>query len=553
MPEIKNIKDLPSGEDTAAPQSATVARRSETAENLVNVNKLNGDKQLNRNTGHDGQNGRKGHNGHLTSGRLLARNTVLNLIGYGAPMTVAVFCIPILIRGLGKERFGVLTLAWALIGYASLFDLGLGRALTQMVAKKLGAGEEREIPSLAWTSLLLMALLGLAGTVSILLISPWLAGRGLNVPADLQRETLQSFRLLGLSIPFVITTAGLRGLLEAHQRFGVISAMRIPMGLFMFAGPLLVLPFSKSLVPVVATLVAGRIAAWAGHLLLCLRLLPELRRSIAWERSVIGTLLRFGGWMTVTNVVGPLMVTLDRFVIGALVSLTAVAYYATPYEMVTKFLILPGALMGVMFPAFSTGFAQDRERTALLFGRSVKSLFLVLFPAILCTVALAQDGLKLWLGAEFAQHSFHVLQWLAVGVFINSLAYVPFALLQGAGRPDLTATLHLIELPLYISLLWGMIRMYGIEGAAIAWTARLVVDALFLFGLAKRYLPGGAPIWLRTAFLAVLSLLILALAALLQGPIVKGLFLSGTILCFVLVTWFRILTPEERTLAQGYP
>src|SRR5215469_9230201 len=118
----------------------------------------------------------KHHNGHLTSGRLLARNTVWNLIGSGAPMLVAVFCIPILIRGLGKERFGVLTLAWALIGYASLFDLGLGRALTQLVARKLGAGEEREIPSLAWTSLLLMLLLGFLGTAAIFLISPWLAG-----------------------------------------------------------------------------------------------------------------------------------------------------------------------------------------------------------------------------------------------------------------------------------------------------------------------------------------------------------------------------------------
>src|SRR5437899_2470709 len=142
-------------------------------------------------------------NGHLTSGRLLARNTIWNLVGSGAPMVVAVFCIPILIRGLGKERFGVLTLAWALIGYASLFDLGLGRALTQLVARKLGAGEEREIPSLAWTSLLLMLLLGFVGSAAVFLISPWLAGRGLNIPAVLHGETLQSFRLLGLSIPFV--------------------------------------------------------------------------------------------------------------------------------------------------------------------------------------------------------------------------------------------------------------------------------------------------------------------------------------------------------------
>src|SRR6266403_3719736 len=124
-----------------------------------------------------------GHNGHLTSGRLLARNTVWNLLGNGAPMLVAVVCIPILIRGLGKERFGVLTLSWALIGYASLFDLGLGRALTQLVAKKLGAGQDGEVPTLVWTSSLLMLLLGVLGAAVASLLSPWLVHHALNVPS----------------------------------------------------------------------------------------------------------------------------------------------------------------------------------------------------------------------------------------------------------------------------------------------------------------------------------------------------------------------------------
>src|SRR5712664_1803789 len=242
------------------------------------------------------------------SGRLLARNVIWNLIGNGAPMIVAVFCIPLLIRGLGKDRFGVLALAWALIGYASLFDLGLGRALTQLVAKKLGAGDEREIPPLAWTSLLLMLFLGFVGTTAVMLASPWLVHRVLHIPGALQAETLRSFYLLGLSIPVVINTAGLRGLLEAYQRFGLINALRIPMGVFTFAGPLLVLPFSKSLVPVVATLLAGRMIAWGAHLVLCLRVIPALRLGVAWQRAAVGPLLRFGGWMTVSNVVGPLMV-----------------------------------------------------------------------------------------------------------------------------------------------------------------------------------------------------------------------------------------------------
>ena len=95
----------------------------------------------------------------LTNRNLLARNTVWNLVGHLIPLIVAIFAIPPLIRILGTDRFGVLALAWVIIGYFSLFDLGLGRALTQLVAGKLGADQEEEIPALVWTGLALVLIL----------------------------------------------------------------------------------------------------------------------------------------------------------------------------------------------------------------------------------------------------------------------------------------------------------------------------------------------------------------------------------------------------------
>jgi O-antigen/teichoic acid export membrane protein len=492
------------------------------------------------------------HNSHLTSGNLLARNTLWNLLGNGAPVLVAIFCIPLLIKGLGTDRFGVLTLTWAVIGYAGLFDLGLGRALTQLVAKKLGRGEDHEVPTLVWTSLLLMLLLGVVGTVVVILLGPVLVVRLLHVPAALQAETLNAFRLLGFSIPLVISTAGLRGFLEALQRFRLINALRIPMGVFTFVGPLLVLPFSKSLTQIVAVLVAGRLLAWVAHLALCLRVAPALRQSIAWDRTALVPLLRFGGWITVSNVVGPLMVTFDRFLIGALVSVSAVAYYAAPYEAVTKFWLIPGALMGVMFPAFSTSSIQDRGHMALLFDRSVKYLLLVLFPLVLLIVVLAHDGLRIWLGATFAQNSVHVLQWLAVGVFINCMAQVPFALVQGVGKPDLTGKLHLVELPVYMLMLWWLTKTHGIEGTAIAWTGRALLDAVVLFALARQFLPARTSSSSPTILLAVVAVATLVLGTLLNGLVLKCVFFLLTIISFSFFAWFMVLSPEERNLAQSY-
>jgi len=488
----------------------------------------------------------------LTSGRILARNTIWNLVGQGAPLLVALFAIPLLIKGLGTDRFGVLTLAWAVVGYFSLFDLGLGRALTKLVAEKLGAEQAEDIPRLICTALALMGMLGIIGALVAASISPWLVYDILKIPQALQGETLNAFYLLSLSIPVVISAIGLRGVLEAHQRFDLTNIVRIPLGIFTFLGPLIVLPFSNSLFPVVAVLVGLRFLTCGVFLALCLRQVPALRHNIRPQRAMVRPLISFGSWMTVTNIVGPLMVYLDRFLIGALISVTAVAYYATPYEVVTKLWLISGALIGVLFPAFSTTLAQDRARTARLYGRGINYIFFALFPLSLIIVTLAHEGMTLWLGAEFADNSAFVLQWLAVGVFINSIAHIPFALVQGAGRPDLTAKMHIVELPFYLLALWWLLGVYGIKGAAIAWVVRVCIDTLILFVMVQWLLPNTKALIRNSLLRVIIAVCIFITAGYVVDLFMKGLFLIGTLIVFIVVTWLWLLAPEERELLKNF-
>lgn len=487
---------------------------------------------------------------NLASGHILARNTIWNLIGLGAPLLVALFAIPLLIKGLGTARFGVLTLSWAVVGYFSLFDLGLGRALTKLVAEKLGAGQAEEIPKLIWTALALMGMLGVIGALVAAGLSPWLVQDTLKIPQALQGETLNAFYLLALSIPIVIISTGLRGVLEAHQRFDLTNIVRIPLGIFTFIGPLIVLLFSNNLFPVVAVLVAGRFLTCGVFLVLCLRQVPALRHNIRPQGAMVRPLINFGSWMTVTNIVGPLMVYLDRFLIGAFISVTAVAYYATPYEVVTKLWLISGAVVSVLFPAFSTTLAQDRARTVRLFGRGINYIFLALFPLSLIIVTLAHEGMTVWLGAEFADNGAFVLQWLAVGVFINSIAHIPFTLVQGAGRPDLTAKMHLIELPFYLLILWWLLGVYGIKGAAVAWVVRVGIDTLILFAMAKWLLPNTRGLIWNSLLRILIALCIFIMAGYTAGLFVKWVFLVGTLIGFFVVTGLWLIAPEERRLLK---
>lgn len=266
---------------------------------------------------------------------------------------------------------------------------------------------------------------------------------------------------------------------------------------------------------------------------------------------MVRQLLGFGGWMTITNIVGPLMVILDRFLIGALISVTAVAYYTTPFEIVTRLFIIPNALVGVFFPAFSLSFVKDRNHVSHLFWRGTKYILLALYPIIILIVIFAPNGLNIWLGSDFAENSTFVLQWLAIGVFINSLAQVPFALIQGAGRPDLTAKIHILELPCYLLVIWNMIKSYGIEGAAMAWTARVSADAVLLFHASKSYLSSNRQTT-RKHFLIIGAVFLSFVAgAVLNDIFLKSVFFFFIFVSYVFLAWKYFLDSHEKESIQA--
>jgi len=486
------------------------------------------------------------------TGSQVARNAIWNLLGLGLPLVVAVFAIPPLVRELGIDRFGILTLAWAIIGYLGIFDLGIGRALTKAVAQRLGSGaassepDDPHLPELVWSAVLITFVLGLVATLVILPLSGWLSHDVLRVTPGLEGEMQRAIMTLGLAMPLVLGTAGLRGVLEAHRRFELANAIRLPMGVYNFVAPLAMLPFTRDVGSIVVVLAVGRALAWLAHLLACFRVMPGLRRWPRLALGRIGGLMRDGGWMTVSNVLGPVMVYFDRFLIGALVSLAAVAYYATPFEGVSRLLVIPAALVGVLFPSFAADQATRPEQARALYGRACIGTLGLMFPAVVVVSAVAPELLRVWVGADFATHSTVVLRWLAYGVLLNSLAHVPFAYLQAAGRADLTARLHLIEAPLYLLGLWWAIDVAGVQGAAIAWALRVAIDALALFALTHRV--GRLPIDRGAAWGTALALGSLAIAVLDVTPslAVRLALAAGTLAVFGVTLWRWLLDPAGR-------
>lgn len=415
------------------------------------------------------------------------RNAIWNLSGSILPLGVGLVAMPVLVSKLGVERFGILSLAWLLVGYFSFFDFGLGRALTRLVAEKLGSRRADEIPELVGTATGVIRWLGLTAAVVLAGTAPWLVD-WLSISAAVREETLAGIWVLSVALPFVLLSAGWRGVLEAYTRFDLVNWVRIPLGIALFLAPLVALSFSSGLVPVMVSLATTRVVGWWLSRNMCYRVCPELKRGLQFDIGMIRPLLAFGGWMTVSNVVGPLMVYADRFLIGGLLSAKAVAYYATPYEIVTRLWIVSGALTGVLFPIVASRLVGSPESVQGVYRQAMKCVSMLLLPAVAVLYLFAAEGLKWWLGSDFAEQGASAARILLIGVFINALGQVAITVLHGAGRADWAAKLHLFELPIYLVALVFAADSYGIQGVALVWMLRVLFDMIVMAILAERLL-----------------------------------------------------------------
>lgn len=484
-------------------------------------------------------------------GRLLARNSVLNLVGSVAPMLVALVAVPVLVNGLGTDRFGVLALAWMALTF--LGELGFGSTTTKFAAEAVGSGSVARIGTIAWTTALLQTGLGLLQGIALALLTPWLVEGAFQVPAPLWSEARLCFWLLAGALPVLGASKSFRGVLEAHQRFDLVTAVRVPATTATYLLPVVGVLAGWGLPAVFGAMLVSRLAALAAYVGLSVRTFPSIDWRLRLDGESWRAMLGFGGWVTVSTAISPVLVYLDRFFVGALISMTAVAYYTAPYEIMARLLVVPMGVVGALYPAFShLSGAGDRLRNSAIAGRSVKAILLVMAPVLLVLLGASSDALRLWLGPEFARESALALQVLAVGVFLNAAAHVPYVLLLGSGRPDLPARFHLMELPLQVVLAWALVSAWGIPGAALAWTIRVGLDCALLFTASHSLglLPLGRLVEERV-FHMVAVLVAAGGAAAVLSPLVPSLearltVLLGILAVSLLVVWRAGMDAAER-------
>ena len=322
-----------------------------------------------------------GAGGRRAEARRAFSNAGLNLVASVLPFPLALVTVPAVIRGFGVERYGVLATAGVVLAYFGLLDLGLGRASTRFLARSFGEDTDDATAETFWTVTGLAAAIGLAAGALLLAVAAPLARHVLRVPAALVSDSEAAFQALALAAPFVVLLPALLGALEARRRFDLVAAISVPTAALGLLAPLGVLPWTTRLMPVMLVIAAVQAAACAVTLAVCLRVLPGVRRRVRLRLGVVGGLVGYGRWVAVSNVVGPLMVNADRLVIGSVMSVRAVSYYAAPFDLVTRMSLVPASVMRALFPLFSADRSADVRDARRLAVDGARVIALIMGPA----------------------------------------------------------------------------------------------------------------------------------------------------------------------------
>jgi O-antigen/teichoic acid export membrane protein len=415
--------------------------------------------------------------------RSLASSAALVTLADVIQAAVTVVTVRVLVHDLGAARFGVLSLVGILATQLLLLQLGVGPALTRRMAEATGHGRVDDRIRLERTALALSVIASLVCGLGFFVLAPH-AWSLFSLPTPLRaelRSCMPAASLLVAAQPLVVT---LYAALAGRQRFGRLAAIKT------------VHSTARALLPVVAIVLGGGLQeAFVAQAAVDWSVIAAWVASIglsgvgpAPTRAVAADLLQLGVPLTMAGVISGLLGDGEKLGLSMARPVDDLSHYTVPFAALSRLTLLAGGLATVLVPRLAAAAAESRREAARIANGASRALVLLGSMIGAPLIALMPELLALWLSPEFSLRASLAARVLVVGFVINSSAYVWTAVLRSCERPRVLVVLYALELPVYLGLVYALVRIHGVSGAALAWTVRVSVDAAAQYLLARRAL-----------------------------------------------------------------
>lgn len=415
----------------------------------------------------------------------VVKGSLWTLLGQVAPLAVSIIATPFTIRLLGAESYGVYILIGLIPNYLGFADFGMSMASTKFGSEAYAEGDQEKEANVVRTAAFIALCSSLPVAAGLMIFAPRIVGL-FSVPEHLFADAVFALRLA--AITFVVNF--LCGIFNTPQlarlRMDLNTAINtIPRMLGLIATPI-VIYLGYGIVGAVTVLLAASILNLTGHLIVSTSLIPNLMGKKC-DVQVAKQMISFGAPLILSSIAGIVLINAEKGILSALTSSKDLAYYWVAFTLVNMVTMFSGAMVQSLLPAFSQ---LQRKENALqlnmMFNRGLRINLVWLLPTSACLSLVAKPFFLIWAGPDFSKESFYPFQIMLVGIAVTVMTYIPHVLIIASGRTDLLAKIYWVEVVPYILLVWILTTYFGVIGAAIAWTARVVVDSIFIYWVALR-------------------------------------------------------------------
>jgi O-antigen/teichoic acid export membrane protein len=450
---------------------------------------------------------------------MIKRNIVANMIGRAWGVVSVYLFVPLYLKFLGAEAYGLVGFFATLLGVLAFADMGLtatlNREMARLSARKDSAGEQADLlrtyeTAYAWISLLLAGLIWL---LAPLIADYWLQSNALD-----PREIAFVIRIMGLSIalqlPANLYIGGLMGL----QRQVLTNSLQMGWGLARGAGAVLVLWL------VSPTAVAFFWWQLLANVAYCLAARTALRRAVSHgvERPRFKWLVFQNTWRYALGMAGmaflsTILMQTDKLAVSKMLPLESFGYYMLAVALAGAPRMLASPIGAAVFPRLTALVeAGDRSGLVRLYYRTTALLVVAIIPAGLTLAMFSGDFLFAWTGNLSAARQVGLAAaLLIVGEVMQAITVPPYHLALAHGDVRLNLQVCVAAVVVITPLLIFLIAQYGVVGAGVSWLAmNACVLPPYMYFVHRRFMPGELRRW---CLLGVGRPLLVALPCVLLG------------------------------------
>ncbi len=462
--------------------------------------------------------------------RSFSANATLSVFGWAVPALAALIAVPITVRGLGADQYGLLALTAALTGYLGLMEMGLGAALVRYLSYYRALDQGRPMMGVLLFGVRWFCAAGVIGGVFLWVAAPWLSASVLKIPADLQATSITVLRLTGINFGLALLVSVGTAVPQSFLRYDIASGMSGGIGTLSAVGPAVVVSLGLGLVPVVLFSVALNVIALALYGVIAYRLMRgvPLREGPAWK-EVRRKTLSFAGLTAANQIGNTVTVQTNRLVVGIAAGVAAAAYYQVPYMLASRMNEMLSRVAQVIFPTASGLLAkQDLRAVQVLYMRSSRLFFVLNFSVTMGLCVLAYPLLQYWVSSNYAAEGAVALIIFSISGSLHATTMAASYINLSAARPGINTVFSNVANAINLAVVYPLTVHYGLNGAAVAGLIAALNVPFFLHYGHKRVLRLSSwLVWRRCYQPAVLGTGLTSVAAyFLIRPLCHGLVVT---------------------------